>query len=144
MYYYTRDSTSERQRWQPQSTIPSFLAGPQEGLNIRGCHHQCTVFQKAYILSGSGFHKFLYSIIESLKKLVKLLGFFLISCVFTKKLQLIFVILKSVYWFYHVTSLANFFCCMFIDIRLTWKVEQLLLKHAQNNVFLHFLIASFV
>jgi hypothetical protein len=24
---------------------------------------------------------------------------------------------------------------MFIDIRLTWKVEQLLLKHAQNNVF---------
>ena len=24
---------------------------------------------------------------------------------------------------------------MFIDIRLTWKVEQLLLKHAQNDVF---------
>jgi len=29
--------------------------------------HQCTVFRKAYILSGSGFHEFLYSIIESLK-----------------------------------------------------------------------------
>ena len=29
---------------------------------------QCTVFRKAYILSGSGFHEFLYSIIESLKK----------------------------------------------------------------------------
>ena len=28
----------------------------------------CTVFRKAYILSGSGFHKFLYSVIESLKK----------------------------------------------------------------------------
>ena len=24
---------------------------------------------------------------------------------------------------------------MFIDIRLTWKVEQILLKHARNNVF---------
>ena len=24
---------------------------------------------------------------------------------------------------------------MLIDIRLTWKVEQILLKHAQNNVF---------
>ena len=31
---------------------------------------------------------------------------------------------------------------MFIDIRSTWKVEQLLLKHAQNNVFLHFSIIS--
>ena len=29
---------------------------------------QCTAFRKAYILSGSGFHKFLYSIIKSLKK----------------------------------------------------------------------------
>ena len=29
---------------------------------------QCTVFRKAYILSGSGFHEFLYSIIESFKK----------------------------------------------------------------------------
>ena len=28
----------------------------------------CTVFRKAYILSGSGFHEFLYSIIENLKK----------------------------------------------------------------------------
>ena len=28
----------------------------------------CTVFRKAYILSGSGCHEFLYSIIESLKK----------------------------------------------------------------------------
>ena len=45
----------------------------------------CTVFRKAYILSASGFHKFLYSIIESFKKIVKLLSLFLISCVFTKK-----------------------------------------------------------
>ena len=30
--------------------------------------NQCTVFQKAYILSGSGFHEFLYSMIESYKK----------------------------------------------------------------------------
>ena len=44
----------------------------------------CTVFRKASILSGSGFHKFLYSIIESVKKIVKLLSLFLISCVFTK------------------------------------------------------------
>ena len=29
---------------------------------------QCTVFRKAYILSGFGFHEFLYSIIENLKK----------------------------------------------------------------------------
>ena len=29
---------------------------------------QCTVFRKAYILPGSGFHEFLYSIIESFKK----------------------------------------------------------------------------
>ena len=29
---------------------------------------QCTVFPKAFILSGSGFHEFLYSIIESLRK----------------------------------------------------------------------------
>ena len=28
----------------------------------------CTLFRKAYILSGSGFHKFLYSIRESLEK----------------------------------------------------------------------------
>ena len=27
-----------------------------------------TVFRKAYILSGSGFHEFLYSVIKSLKK----------------------------------------------------------------------------
>ena len=47
--------------------------------------HVCTVFRKAYILSGYGFHEFLYSIIESLKKIVKLLSLFLISCVFTKK-----------------------------------------------------------
>jgi hypothetical protein len=31
---------------------------------------------------------------------------------------------------------------MFIEIRSTWKVEELLLKHAQNNVFLHFSIIS--
>ena len=30
--------------------------------------YQCTVFREAYILSGSGFHEFLYSIIKSLKK----------------------------------------------------------------------------
>ena len=47
--------------------------------------HQCTMFRKACILSGSGFHKFLYSIIENFKKPVKLLSLFLISCVFTKK-----------------------------------------------------------
>ena len=29
----------------------------------------CTVFRKAYILSGSSFHEFLYPIIESLKKI---------------------------------------------------------------------------
>ena len=46
--------------------------------------NQYTVFRKAYILSGSGFHEFLYSMIESLKKFVKLLSLFLISCVFTK------------------------------------------------------------
>ena len=46
---------------------------------------QCTLFRKAYILSGSGFLEFLYSIIESFKKPVKLLSLFLISCVFTKK-----------------------------------------------------------
>ena len=46
---------------------------------------QCTVFQEAYILSGFGFHEFLYSIIKSLKKIVKLLSLFLISCVFTEK-----------------------------------------------------------
>ena len=44
----------------------------------------CTVFRKAYILSGSSFHEFLYSIIESLKKIVKLLRLSQISCVFTK------------------------------------------------------------
>ena len=47
--------------------------------------YHCTVFRKAYILSGSGFLEFLYSIIESFKKPVKLLSLFLISCVFTKK-----------------------------------------------------------
>ena len=36
---------------------------------------QCTVFRKAYILSGSGFHKFLYSIIESLKKIREIAEF---------------------------------------------------------------------
>ena len=36
---------------------------------------QCTVFQKAYILSGSGFHEFLYSIIESFKKNCEIVEF---------------------------------------------------------------------
>mgnify|MGYP001465026693 CR=1 FL=1 len=35
----------------------------------------CTVFRKAYILSGSGFHKFLYSIIESLRKIREIAEF---------------------------------------------------------------------
>ena len=35
----------------------------------------CTVVRKAYILSGSGFHEFLYSIIESLKKNREIAGF---------------------------------------------------------------------
>ena len=56
----------------------------QQGSQL-DCH--CTLFRKAYILSGSGFHKFLYSMIESLKKFVKLLSLFLISCVFTKKTE---------------------------------------------------------
>ena len=30
-------------------------------------HEHYTVFRKAYILSGSGFHEFLYSVIKSLK-----------------------------------------------------------------------------
>ena len=37
--------------------------------------HQCTVFRKACILSGSGFHKFLYSIIESLRKIREIAEF---------------------------------------------------------------------
>ena len=37
--------------------------------------YQCTVFRKAYILSGSGFHEFLYSIIESLKKIREIAEF---------------------------------------------------------------------
>ena len=36
---------------------------------------QCTVFRKVYILSGSGFHQFLYSIIESFKKNREIAGF---------------------------------------------------------------------
>ena len=36
---------------------------------------QCTVFRKAYILSGFGFHEFLYSIIESLKKICDIAEF---------------------------------------------------------------------
>ena len=35
----------------------------------------CTVFRKAYILSGSGFHEFLYSIIESLRKICEIAEF---------------------------------------------------------------------
>ena len=36
---------------------------------------QCTVFRKAYILSGSGFHEFLYSMIESLRKIREIAEF---------------------------------------------------------------------
>ena len=36
---------------------------------------QCTVFRKAYILSGSSFHEFLYSIIESLRKIREIAEF---------------------------------------------------------------------
>ena len=39
-----------------------------------GCKH-CTVFRKAYILSGSGFHEFLYFIIESLRKIREIAEF---------------------------------------------------------------------
>ena len=35
----------------------------------------CTVFWKAYILSGSGFHEFLYSVIKSLKKIREIAEF---------------------------------------------------------------------
>ena len=38
------------------------------GTHARTMGNQCTVFRKAYILSGSGFHEFLYSMIESFKK----------------------------------------------------------------------------
>jgi len=34
-----------------------------------------TLFRKAYILSGSGFHKFLYSIIENLRKIREIAEF---------------------------------------------------------------------
>ena len=34
-----------------------------------------TVFRKAYILSGFGFHEFLYSMIESLKKIREIAEF---------------------------------------------------------------------
>ena len=34
-----------------------------------------TVFRRAYILSGSGFHEFLYSMIESLKKIREIAEF---------------------------------------------------------------------
>ena len=36
---------------------------------------QYTVFRKAYILSGSSFHEFLYRIIESLKKIREIAEF---------------------------------------------------------------------
>ena len=35
----------------------------------------CKVFRKAYILSGSGFHEFLYSVIKSLKKICEIAEF---------------------------------------------------------------------
>ena len=39
------------------------------------CFLICTVFRKAYILSGSSFNKFLYSIIESLRKIREIVEF---------------------------------------------------------------------
>ena len=36
---------------------------------------ECTVFWKAYILSGSSFHEFLYSVIKSLKKIREIAEF---------------------------------------------------------------------
>ena len=44
-------------------------------LKVSKPNKQCTVFWKAYILSGSGFHEFLYSIIESLKKTCEITEF---------------------------------------------------------------------
>ena len=38
-------------------------------MSIKDSAKHCTVFQKAYILSGSGFHEFLYTVIKSLKKI---------------------------------------------------------------------------
>ena len=35
----------------------------------------CTVFRRAYILSGSNFHEFLYSKIESLRKICEIAEF---------------------------------------------------------------------
>ena len=53
------------------------------------------MFRKAYILSGSGFHKFLYSIIESFKKIREIAEFIPNQLRFhEKKLLLIFVIWK--------------------------------------------------
>ena len=37
--------------------------------------YQSIVFRKAYILSGSGFHEFVYSVIKSLKKICELAEF---------------------------------------------------------------------
>ena len=36
---------------------------------------QCTVFREAYILSGSGFHEFLYSVMKSFKKIREIAEF---------------------------------------------------------------------
>ena len=55
-----------------------FLAKNEEDQNMTESTHtvqQCTVFRKAYILSASSFHKFLYSIIESLKKIREIAEF---------------------------------------------------------------------
>ena len=62
-----------------------FICTSPSWLSVTSSSSQCTVFREAYILSGSGFHEFLYSIIKSFKKIVKLLSLFLISCVFTEK-----------------------------------------------------------
>ena len=50
----------------PRCSLVPFYAGPSLGVGLPVPH--CTLFRKAYILSGSGFHEFLYSIIENLKK----------------------------------------------------------------------------
>ena len=45
------------------------------GYTYRGYTYHSTVFRKAYILSGSGFHEILYSIIESFLKNREIAGF---------------------------------------------------------------------
>ena len=54
----------------PKNSMNNWKGELEKGsfLPSKSMYRQCTLFRKAYILSGSVFHKFLYSIIESLKK----------------------------------------------------------------------------